>query len=177
MKNVILIGFSGTGKSSIGRLLAYRLGKSFVDSDRKIEKEMRMSILEIFAKHGEPFFREKEQEVIARISRYKNAVIATGGGVVSNPKNMECLRKQGIIICLTANLDVILERTSRRPNRPLLQCENPRQVIQELLEKRKPLYDQADFQVDSSQSTPHEVAEEIIQYLRRGGHLRARSVR
>lgn len=177
MKNVVLTGFMGTGKSSVGKLLAYRLGKSFIDIDKQIEKEAGISIPEIFTKYGEEFFRAKEHEVVARIARYKNVVIATGGGVVLNDRNMECLRGKGIIICLSATPDVILERTSRRPTRPLLQCENPRQKITELLTKRQPFYEQADYVVDSSNLTPHQVTEEIIAYLRKGGHLGAQRIR
>jgi len=177
MKNVVLTGFMGTGKSSIGKLLAYRLGKSFVDIDKQIEKEMGISIPEIFAKYGEEFFRVKEHEVVERISRYKNAVIATGGGVVLNARNMECLRQKGLIICLRANPDVILERTSRRPTRPLLQCENPRQVIVDLLAKRQPFYEEADYHVDTSVLTPHQITEQIIAYLRKGGYLGAKCIR
>jgi shikimate kinase len=177
MKNIVLTGFMGTGKSSTGKLLAYRLGKSFVDIDKQIEKKMGMTIPDIFANLGEEFFRAKEHEIVAHVSRYKNAVIATGGGVVLNARNMECLRERGIIICLTASPEVILERTSRKPTRPLLQCENPRQVIVELLAKRQPFYDQADYQVDSSNLTPYQVTEQIITYLRRGGYLRAQRIR
>lgn len=177
MKNVVLIGFMGTGKTSVGKLLAYRLGKSFIDIDKRIEKEMGISIPEIFAKYGEGFFRAKEHEVVTRIAQYKNAVIATGGGVVLNPSNIECLRQKGVIFCLTADPDVILERTGRRPTRPLLQCENPRQVIVDLLEKRQPFYDQADYQVDSSVLTPYQVTEEIIACLQKGGYLGAQSIR
>jgi len=177
MKNVVLIGFMGTGKSSVGKLLAYRLGKSFVDIDGRIEKEMGMTIPEVFARFGEATFREKEAAVVAKISRYKNAVIATGGGVVLNPLNMEMLRQKGVIVSLAANPEIILERTSRRPTRPLLQCENPLQIIKEMLEKRSPLYAQADIQIDTSIATPYEVTEQIIEYLRQGGYLGARSIR
>lgn len=177
MKNIVLIGFMGTGKSSVGKLLAYRLGKSFIDIDRKIEKEFGITIPEIFAQFGEESFREKEQAVVAKIARYKNVVIATGGGVVLNPRNMELLRQKGIIVSLAANPDIILERTSRRPTRPLLQCESPRQVIEEMLAKRRHLYEQADIQIDTSQCTPYDVTEQIIFYLRQGGHLDAQSIR
>jgi shikimate kinase len=177
MKNVVLIGFMGTGKSSVGKLLAYRLGKSFIDIDAKIEKQMGMTIPEIFSQFGEVTFREKEAAVVAKIARYKNAVIATGGGVVLNPRNMELLRQKGVIVSLAASPEIILERTSRRPTRPLLQCESPRQVIEEMLEKRRPLYEQADIQIETSVATPYEVTEQIIQYLRQGGHLGARSIR
>lgn len=169
MKNIVLIGFMGTGKTSTGRMLALRLGRSFVDMDRRIELECGMSVADIFARHGEAFFRRKEREVIGRLAGCRNAVIATGGGVVLNRENMEQLRKNGIIICLTACLEAIVERTGRRPTRPLLNRPDREEFIAGLLAERAGLYAAADFCVDTSNISPRQVVEKIIAFLRQGG--------
>ena len=106
--NVVLIGFMGTGKSSIGKLLSAKLGYKFVDSDQQIEYDLKMSISDIFAKHGENYFRQAEHRIIKKISQYNKAVISTGGGVVLNKDNMVELRKKGMVISLSASIDTIL---------------------------------------------------------------------
>lgn len=175
MKNIVLIGFMGTGKTSTGRLLASRLGRPFVDIDRKIESECHMSVAEYFNMYGEVAFRQKEKAIIAKVARFHNSVIATGGGSIVDPENLARLRLNGVIISLTASLDVILERTGRRKGvRPLLDCENPEQVVAALLEKRAPIYQTADYLLDTSVYSPHQVTEKIIVYLRQCGYLRGR---
>lgn len=174
MRNIVLIGFMGTGKTSIGRLLANRLGRPFIDSDKKIEHECGMAIRDIFATYGQAFFREKEKNVIAKIARYKNSVIATGGGVVLNPENVSRLRSNGVLITLTASLEVIVERTARRSNRPLLEQADRVKTIAKLLQERAGLYDQGDFIIDTDHNTPQQVVDAILVFLRQGGYLRGR---
>jgi len=175
MKNIVLIGFMGTGKTTIGRLLASRLGRPFVDSDKKVEYENGMTIREIFEIHGEEYFREKEREMIAKLSRYNTAVIATGGGVVLSSDSMRRLKKNGVIIALTASVETILERTGRRNSRPLLLDFFAReQIIYKLLHERRELYQKADFSIDTNNNSPQHVITEIMLFLRQGGYLRGR---
>lgn len=176
MKNIVLIGFMGTGKTSTGRLLASRLGRPFIDVDRKLEQECKMTVAEFFAAHGEILFKQKEKSLIAKIARYHNSVISTGGGSVEDQANFHKLRENGVIITLTASIDIILERTGRRRGvRPLLDCDNPAEVVKELLAKRGHLYQNTDYMIDTSTYSPHQVAEKIITFLRTGGYLRGRS--
>ena len=175
MKNIVLIGFMGTGKTTIGRLLASRLGRPFVDCDKKVEYENNMTIREIFESYGEAYFRQKETDMIARISRYNNAVIATGGGVVLSSDNMRRLKKNGVIIALTASVETILERTGRRNTRPLLMDFSAReQIVDRLLRERSELYQKADFSIDTDSNSPQHVITEIMIFLRQAGHLRGR---
>jgi shikimate kinase len=176
MKNVVLIGFMGTGKTSAGRILANRLGYAFVDVDQKIEAAHKMSIKEMFARHGEDYFRSCEKDMVKKLAARHHVVISTGGGTVKNPENMQELRKNGSIIALTASVDVILERTSRRGTRPVLDRADHgdrRSAVAALLEERRTLYAQADYTVDTSRRSPLQVAEEIQGFLRREGAVRA----
>lgn len=166
MKNVVLTGFMGTGKTEVGKILSQRLGFLFVDVDTEIEKEEGMKITEIFKKYGEPRFREIEADVIKRISDKEGLVISTGGGAVLRKENMDNLRRKGIIVCLTASAETILKRTSNSDDRPLLQVEDPLKRIKELLEFRKPYYEKADIMIDTEGRSPIEVAEEIIQKMK-----------
>ncbi|MDF2634699.1 MAG: Shikimate kinase [Pelosinus sp.] len=175
MKNIVLIGFMGTGKTTVGRLLANRLGRPFFDSDKKIEYEHNMNIREIFEVYGEIYFRQKERMIITRLSRYNNAVIATGGGVVLSPENMTNLKRNGVIITLTASVETILERTSRRHTRPLLDDLDQREkIVNKLLKERAELYHSADYNIDTSNKSLQQVINEIMFYLRQGGYLRGR---
>jgi shikimate kinase len=174
MSNVVLIGFMGTGKTTTGRLLAARLGRQFIDIDKKIELENNLSISDMFAQHGEEYFRRKEAEMIARVTRCKCAVIATGGGSVMFPENVLRLKHNGVLIALTASLDVILERTGRRTTRPLLERPDREEYIADLLQERSRLYQIADYTVDTSIGSPPQVTEKIIAFLRKGGYLRGR---
>jgi len=167
MKNIVLIGFMGTGKSSVGKILARKLGLKFVDVDEVIEKTTGMKISEIFAKFGEPRFRDIETEVIKLISQNNRQVIATGGGAILREENFKKLKDKGIIVWLKASENVILERVKNCKDRPLLQVENPKQKIKELLTKRIPFYEKADFSINTEELTPEEVAEKIIQEYER----------
>lgn len=176
MRNVILIGFMGTGKTSTGKMLAQRLGCAFIDMDVKIEEEAGMSIPEIFAKFGEEHFRKLEHELALKLSARRNAVISTGGGTVKNPANVEALKKSGVMVCLKANVDTVLERTQNRGTRPVLDKEDKgdrRQAVEKLLAERAELYKQADFAVDTSELSPLQVVEIIAKTLKTRGVLHA----
>ncbi len=135
--NLILTGFMATGKTSLGKLLAERLGRKFIDTDQKIEQDTGMTIPEIFAKHGEKYFRELERKTIQEIVTRKNLVIATGGGTVKDPENIRLLKSSGVIVCLTTEPEEIFRRTETRGERPLLDGDNERlTTIKKLLEER-----------------------------------------
>lgn len=173
-KNIILIGFMGTGKSSCGKTLATRLGCAFVDLDKYIESKEKMSVPEIFAEKGEAYFREKEREAVREVSQRKGAVIATGGGTIKDEENFALLKEHGVIVCLTADVDTILARTSRRGERPMLdRQQDRRRGVEELLASRQGMYARADYSVDTSSLSPMQVTEEVFSFLRVGGIIRA----
>lgn len=158
-RSIVLVGMMGAGKSSIGRRLAARLGLPFIDADTEIENAAGMSIPEIFAKHGEPYFRAGEKRVIARILDQGPQVLATGGGAVMDAQTRELIRDKGISVWLKADLDVLLKRTKRRGDRPLVDR------MKELLPQREPFYAEADCVVQS-RDEPHDViVDEILAAL------------
>ena len=163
-RSIVLVGMMGAGKSSVGRRLAVRLGIPLVDADNEIESAAGMTIPEIFAKHGEPYFRTGEARVIARLLDQGPQVLATGGGAIMDPQTRELIRAKGISVWLKADLDVLLKRTKRRDERPLAD------KITELLPLREPYYGQSDIVVQS-RDEPHEaIVDEIIRTLTK--HLR-----
>jgi shikimate kinase len=166
MKNIILTGFMGTGKTVVGRKLSKVLNMEIIDVDTEIEKSQQMTINEIFKQFGEPRFREIETEMIQKLSEQKDVIISTGGGAVLKQENMDALRRQGIIICLMASPETILKRTSYNSNRPLLKVKDPFGKIKELLHARKPFYEKSDIIIDTEGKTPSEIAEEIIDKIR-----------
>ncbi|MEW5747026.1 MAG: shikimate kinase [Nitrospirota bacterium] len=166
MKNIVLTGFMGTGKTVVGTLLAERLRRPLIDVDSEIEREQRMTVAEIFAREGEAAFRDMEAAVIRRLSERAGVIIATGGGAVVRQENRENLRKNGVVVCLTASPEATLERTRAAGTRPLLQVDDPLQRIRELLEARGPYYAKADMVIDTEGKTPADVAEEIVQRIR-----------
>ena len=173
-KNVVLMGFMGTGKTSSGRMLASRLGCAMVDLDQYIEAKEGMRIPDMFKTKGEAYFREKEREAVSEVSRRRGIVIATGGGTVKDEENLRLLRENGVLICLTADIDTIMERTERRGERPMLDREeNRKEAVEKLMESRRAVYERADFAIDTSQLSPMRVTEEIVGFLRRGGVIRA----
>ena len=173
MRNVVLIGFMGTGKSEVGRLLARRLGWSFIDTDRRVEARERATIAQIFARRGEAYFREGEARVIAEVAAKPDAVIATGGGAVLKPDNMIHLRRHGWIVSLTAPVEVLLRRLGDGEDRPLLRPVphgtglrgDMRQNVIKLLDQRRPLYRDADLVVDVSNAPAKRVVEAIVAFL------------
>lgn len=164
MKNIFLIGFMGTGKSAIGRILAKMSGYEFFDSDEEIEKKAGMTIKDIFSQQGESHFRKLESEAIADLANRSNCVIATGGGVVLSSRNMETLRSNGTIISLKAKPEVILERIDKTDGRPLLEVNNPYNTIHEILNTRKGLY-KGDLILDTSYMNPEEAAIRINAFV------------
>lgn len=162
MSNLVLIGFMGTGKTTIGRKAARRLGMQFIDTDHEIERVTDMTVNDLFKKHGEIRFRSEEKAAVKRITRNDHQVIATGGGVVLNQENIETLRKNGIIICLSATDDVIYDRVKGKKNRPLLQTENPLETIKNMLAERKPLYEKADGVVETTGREVEDVVNEVV---------------
>ena len=173
-KNIVLIGFMGTGKSSCGKSLATRLGCAFIDLDKYIESKENMSIPEIFAAKGEAYFREKEREAVREVVQRKGVVIATGGGTIKDEENFALLKERGVIVCLTADVDTILARTARRGERPMLDGqEDRRKGVEELLASRQRMYERADFTIDTSTLSPMQVTEEVFSFLRVGGVIRA----
>ncbi len=160
--NIILIGFMGVGKSTVAQRLGELLNKEVVSTDILIEKEEGRSIPEIFKSSGEPYFRKIETKIVKQISSRHNLIIDCGGGVVLNPENVSNLKKNGILICLTASVDIIYERVKFDTNRPLLKVADPKKEIRRLLEFRMPFYNQADYIVPTDKKTIDEVCAAII---------------
>jgi shikimate kinase len=165
-RSIVLIGMMGVGKSSIGRRLGARLAIPFVDADAEIERAAGMSIADIFARHGEAAFRSGEARVIARLLNGGPQVLATGGGAVMNPATRALIQERAVSIWLSAELDLLLRRISKRKTeRPMLQTADPAATLRELLAEREPIYAQADLTVQS-RDVPHDaVVAEIIERL------------
>jgi shikimate kinase len=166
VKNIVLTGFMGTGKTEVGRVLAQRLGYVLIDVDEEIEKEQKMKISDIFSRSGEPAFRDIESAMIRKLAQLGRAVISTGGGAVLRQENINSLRSKGVIVCLTASAETIFGRTKRSNDRPLLKVDDPLGKIKELLVFRQPCYKKADIAIDTEGKAPVEVAEEIIEKVR-----------
>lgn len=165
-QNIVLIGFMGTGKTEVGKLLARMLDRDFYDSDTEIERIAGLSVSQIFRKHGEGFFRQIEKHVVRELSLKERAVIATGGGVVLDRENISLLKKNGIIVCLQAGPDVICRRVKDQQNRPLLQEGDLLEKINGLLTARQELYRCADYYIDTGDKTAAEAAQEVISLLK-----------
>jgi len=165
--NIILIGFMGSGKSSVGRKLAKDLGMDYIDSDELIEKTEKMKINDIFAKKGEAYFRGLETGVIKTLEDYDNFVISTGGGMVLRQENVKMLKNIGPIVLLWADAEVVYGRIKNQTHRPLLQVPDPKAEIGKILDIRKPIYNQvADFKVDTAQLSIDETVERIKAWLK-----------
>ncbi len=166
LKNIILTGFMGVGKTSVGTRLAKDLGFTFVDTDDLIEADQNMTITAIFEKLGEPFFREVEAKIIRQVMQGESQVISTGGGAVIRDVNREAFKKTGFVVCLTARPDVILERIRHETHRPLLQTPDPLAKIRELLDSRAKFYAQADAVIDTSGKSVEVVIAAIKERIR-----------
>jgi shikimate kinase len=160
-RSIILVGLMGAGKSCIGRHLAQSLGRPFIDADKEIELAAGCRIPEIFERHGEAAFRDGERRVIDRLLRDSGRVLATGGGAFMDPRTRAAIRERGVSVWLRADLDLLVERTSRRNNRPLLKRGDPREILQKLIDERYPVYAEADVVVDIDDSPPKMTTERV----------------
>jgi shikimate kinase len=166
--NIVLIGFMGSGKTSIGRLVAQRLGFQFVDTDAVVVERAGMSVADIFASHGEAWFRTQETAALRSLGILNRAVISTGGGIILREENRDLLSELGFVAWLTASEEVIFERVSRNKKRPLLHTADPRATVHELLIERRPFYEAAaQFSVDSTELTHAAAADLLIAEARK----------
>ena len=165
-QNIFLIGLMGAGKTTIGRQLANELSLEFFDSDHEIEKRTGVTITHIFDIEGEAGFRKRETAMLDELTEKKGIVLATGGGAILKVENRQFLMSRGTTIYLYANIDTLLERTSKDRNRPLLQTENPQAKLEELLEIRDPLYrETADIIIDTGKDSIRLALKEILEKI------------
>jgi shikimate kinase len=165
MKNIVLTGFMGTGKSSVGVELSERLGYRYCDLDSLISAEVGMTINQIFEKYGESHFREIESGIIERISNMENLVISSGGGAVIKAKNRELLRSAGVVVNLVASAEEIFSRLNSDTSRPLLKDNMSLEKIAMMLNVREPFYAEADIRIDTTGKKVEDVVREILLYL------------
>jgi shikimate kinase len=161
-RSIVLVGLMGAGKSTVGRRLAARLGLPFKDADQEIELAAGMSIPDIFAAHGEAYFRDGERRVIGRLLQEGPAVLATGGGAYMNPETRARIAEVAISLWLRADFDVLMKRVRKRSNRPLLQNPDPEGTMRRLMETRYPIYALADVTVDSHELPHDKVVQDAI---------------
>jgi shikimate kinase len=166
--NLVLVGFMGSGKSSVGKLVAHRLGFQFCDCDGVVVERSGMEISDIFAKHGEAYFRDLESRALESFTHLNRCVISTGGGAVLRQSNRELLRQIGLVVLLTAREEVIFDRACRNSKRPLLKTADPRKTINEMLAQRAPAYEAAaQVRIDTSELTHEQAADAVIATARK----------
>ncbi len=165
MRNIVLIGFMATGKSTIGRYLARRLGRPLIDTDKEIELVTGKTVAQIFARDGEKRFRSEESLLVRKLALKEGLIIATGGGMVLNRENFRLLKENGILIALTAAPEIILQRVKGKRHRPLLAGGDLRDNIKVLLQEREGIYREADLTVDTGCCSAGEAVQQIISYL------------
>jgi shikimate kinase/3-dehydroquinate synthase len=164
---LVLVGMMGSGKTAIGKRLAQRLALPFIDSDHEIETAHRLTVSEIFASHGEAYFRDGERRVLARLIGEGERVIATGGGAFINPQTRELIRKHAVSLWLKADFDVLMRRVRKRPTRPLLQNADPEAAMRRLMDERHPIYAEADVAIQSRDAPHDAIIEEMLDALER----------
>lgn len=164
-RTIVMVGLMGVGKSAIGRRLAQRLNLPFVDADTEIEAAAGSTIEEIFAKHGEDVFRDGERRVIARLLEGPIHVLATGGGAFMDPETRARIREKALSIWLKADLDTLVQRVSRRSNRPLLKDGEPREILARLIAIRDPIYAEADIVVELNEAPTAATVERVLRAL------------
>jgi shikimate kinase len=164
--NLALIGFMGTGKTSVGRLVAEQLRFDYVDTDDMIQTATGRTINDLFKTDGEPAFRALEEKIVSELLNRTKTVIATGGGLPTNPKNLTSLKTHTLVVCLWASPEKIWERVKNQSHRPLLHDENPQAKIRELLAAREPFYKQADVLLNTDIRSAREVAQQVVHQFR-----------
>lgn len=170
MRNIVLVGFMATGKTTVGRLIAHKAGMGFISIDELIEKKEGMPIKDIFSLKGEGYFRKAERAAVAEASKARASVIDAGGGVVIDELNVRDLKAGGIIFCLDATPEEILERAKGLTHRPLLNVSDPLSEIIKIMEARAEYYERADYHIDTGGRSAPEVAEAIIEiYVKSNG--------
>ncbi len=165
-QNLILFGFMGTGKSSVGRIAANRLQLPFVDMDMEIEARTARTIVDIFAKDGEAVFRSIERELVVELAGRAGQVISTGGGVVLDRRNIEDFSRTGFLVCLTAHEDELIRRLARARNRPLLEDADKEAKLRALLRARRPIYESIPNVIDTTRLAPRDVATAVVRLFR-----------
>jgi shikimate kinase len=167
--NLVLIGFMGTGKSSVGQLAAAHLGFDFLDTDAWIEDHAGKPISRIFAEDGEPAFRACERALVEELCHRRRLVVATGGGLAADPQHLASLRTHALVVCLWASPEAIWERVRHQTHRPLLQTPDPLDTIRRLLAEREPFYRQADVLVNTEARSVKEVTAQVVNHFRQTG--------
>lgn len=164
-QNIALIGFMAVGKSAVGRNLAKKLRRRFVDLDRLIEKTAGMKVREIFVRKGEPYFRQLEKQMLTAILQKDKQVISTGGGIIADDENLMLLRDRALLVALTASVDVLLARAGNGSKRPLLKGANRKERVEELLMQRQSRYAQAHVTIDTTELTLDQVVDKIMRLI------------
>ena len=162
IQNIALIGFMGTGKSSVGQIVAHQLHFTLLDTDQVLEARAGKTISDIFTQDGEPAFREMEKKIVAELATRKKTVISTGGGLPVNPDNLAGLKSHSLVVCLWASAEKIWERVRTQTHRPLLHEPDPMAKIKKLLEQREPFYRQADVLLNTEMRAVKDVAQQVI---------------
>ena len=166
MKNIVLVGMMGAGKTTVGEFLSAKLNRELKDIDRVIEQEQKKSIIEIFTNDGEEAFRQLESETIEKFSNMSNLIISTGGGALEKANNLSNLQKNGIIIYLKADIEELFKRVKNETQRPLLKEQDPLEVIKKLIKKREKFYLMADITIITDNKSPEKITEEIIKAIK-----------
>lgn len=164
---IVLVGLMGAGKTSIGRRLAEKMGLPFVDADHEIEAAAGKTIADIFAEHGEAYFRDGERKVIARLMENGEQILATGGGAYMNPETRARIKEGGICVWLKADLDLLMKRVMKRNDRPLLRTADPEAVMRGLIEARYPIYAEADVTVECRDVQHAQMVNDVLRALAR----------
>ncbi|RKU39268.1 shikimate kinase [Candidatus Poribacteria bacterium] len=163
VRNIVLVGFMGTGKTSVGKRLAQRLEMPLIDTDDIIAADSGMDIPDIFAQHGEAYFRDLESAAVCKAANLEGHVVSTGGGVVLRASNLDMLKRTGVVFCLTATSEEIWQRVGSETHRPLLQTPNPLGKIEQMLIERRPSYARADHQIPTTGLSIKVVTDKIVE--------------